>query len=89
MARPPKTGELLTASGTFRADQHAQRAAAPKSDLPIGDPPPSLAPDEVAAWCEFCCNAPTGVLTSGDRWILEAACRLVARGKGAGLLLAE
>jgi hypothetical protein len=64
MPRPRKPVETLQATGAFRPDRHTLRAAAPKSALPIGDPPPSLAP-------------------------AEAACRLVARSRGTGLLPAE
>jgi hypothetical protein len=79
MPRPRKPVEMLTASGAFRPDRHARRAAAPKSELPIGEPPPSLAPAEAACWREFVANCPAEVLTSGDRWALEAACRLMAK----------
>jgi hypothetical protein len=84
---PRKPTELLLASGTFRRDRHARRRAAPKSDRGIGDPPPSLGPDEAAAWVEFVGNAPEGVLTSADRVALEALARLIAKGRRPGGLL--
>jgi len=89
MACPCKPIEVLEASGTFRPHRHAQRQAAPKSTLPIGDPPGHLAPAEASVWREFVANCPEGVLTAGDRWVLEAACRLVAKSRREGLTAAE
>ena len=82
MPRPPKPVELLEQSG---ADRHARRRAAPKSPHPIGDPPACLAPDEAACWREFCRDASAGVLTSADRWALEALARLMAKSRREGL----
>jgi hypothetical protein len=87
--RPTKPTELLQAADTFRPDRHAQRQVAPKSELPIGDPPDHLAPADAAAWREFVANCPTGLLTSGDRWILELAARLVTKSRRDGLASAE
>ena len=84
MPTPRKPLKVLELSGAYRADRHGQRRAAPKSDRPIGDPPACLAPDEAAAWREFVSNAPAGVLTSGDRWALEAVARLMAKGRRPG-----
>jgi phage terminase small subunit len=89
MPRPLKPIELHHASGTYRAHRHAERAAAPKSELPIGEPPGHLAPAEAAAWREFVANCPADVLTSNDRWTLEACCRLMARSRATDLLPAE
>ncbi len=74
-----KPTELLALSGAFEKTPQRRRPIGPKSDKPIGEPPGYLAPDEAAAWREFVRDAPAGVLTGGDRWILEAPCRLVAR----------
>jgi len=89
MPRPRKPVEVLQATGAYRPHRHALRAAAPKSELPIGEPPPSLAPAEAAAWREFVANCPEGVLTAGDRWVLEAACRLMTKSRAEGLLPVE
>jgi hypothetical protein len=74
--------ELLELSGAFDKDPARRRPVGPKSDRPIGDPPPCLGPDEAACWREFCRDAPAGVLTSADRWALEALARLMARAGG-------
>ena len=87
--RRPKPVELLELQGAFRPHRHTARRAAPKSPHPVGDPPGHLAPAEAAAWCEFCGNAPAGVLTRGDRWTLEMAARLMVRSRGEGLTSAE
>ncbi len=84
MPRPRKPLELLELTGGYRPDRHGQRRAAPKSERPIGDPPPHLAPDEREAWREFVADAPAGVLTSGDRLALECLARLVAKGRRPG-----
>ncbi len=89
MPTPRKPTELHELAGTFRADRHGQRRAAPKSDRPIGEPPPSLQADEAACWREFVSDAPAGVLTSGDRWALEALARLHAKSRREGLTGAE
>ncbi len=89
MPTPRKPVELLELSGAFRPDRHGQRRGAPKSDRGIGDPPPSMAEDEAGCWREFVSNAPAGVLTSGDRWALEAVARLYAKSRREGLTGAE
>ncbi len=81
MPQPRKPIELHELAGTFRADRHGQRRAAPKSDRGIGDPPACLGPDEAAAWREFVANAPAGVLTSGDRVALECLAVLIAKAR--------
>ncbi len=85
-----KPTELLELSGAFEKDPQRRRPIGPKSDRPIGDPPPHLAPDEAACWREFCRDAPGGVLTSADRLALEMLARLIAKGRRPeGLLGAE
>jgi hypothetical protein len=87
--RRPKPVELLELQGAFRPHRHAQRQAAPKSSLPISDPPGHLAPAEAAAWREFVANMLAGVLTSGYRWALELTARLHAKSRREGLTAAE
>src|SRR5215212_10210108 len=82
MPRPRKPTELHILQGTFHATKHGRdRPAGPKSDKPIGNPPPCLGPDEAAAWVEFCRDAPAGLLTSADRAALEATVHLIAKGR--------
>ncbi len=89
MPRPRKPLELFELSGAYRPDRQGQRRAAPKSPRPIGEPPACLAADEAACWAEFVSNAPAGVLTSGDRWALEAVARLMAKSRREGLTSVE
>jgi hypothetical protein len=65
------TDEVLELTGAFLKDPTRRRLPGPKSGLPVGGPPEHLAPHEAAAWLEFVANAPAGVLTGGDRWVLE------------------
>ena len=81
--------ELLELSGAFDKDPARRRPVGPKSDKPIGEPPPSMAEDEAAVWREHVRDAPAGVLTGADRWILEMAARLVAKSRREGLTGAE
>ncbi len=76
-----KPAELLALSGPFEKNPQRRRPIGPKSDRPIGDPPPHLAPDEAAARSGFVHCAPAGVLTSADRWALEMVARLVAKSR--------
>jgi hypothetical protein len=84
-----KPTELLELSGAFDEHPNRRRPVGPKSERGIGDPPPSLAPDEAACWHEFIANAPAGVLTSGDRTTLEALARLWAKSRREWLIGSE
>ena len=84
-----KPTELLALSGAFEKNPQRRRPVGPKSPHPIGDPPACLAPDEAAAWREFCRDAPAGVLTSADRLALECLARLIAKSRREGLTAAE
>ena len=79
-----KPTELLALSGAFEKNPQRRRPVGPKSDRPIGEPPDHLAPDEAAAWREFCRDAPAGVLTSADRVALELLARLIAKARRPG-----
>ena len=89
MPPPRKPTGVLELSGAFEKDPKRRRPPSPKSAEPIGDPLARLAPDEAACWREFCRDAPAGMLTSGDRWALEALARLMAKSRREGLTGAE
>jgi hypothetical protein len=89
MARLRKPTEVLKLAVTFLDNPTRRRLPGPTSELPIGGPPEHLAPHEATAWREFVANAPAGVLTGGNRWVLEMACRLIAKSRREGLLAAE
>ena len=89
MARSRKPTEVLELTGAFLDNPARRRLPGPKSPYPIGEPPEHLAADESATWLEFCTHAPAGVLTAGDRWVLEMAARLMAKSRREGLLAAE
>ena len=71
MARLRKPTEVLELAGTFLDNPTRRRLPGPTSELPIGGPPEHVVPHEAAAWREFVANAPAGVLTGGNRWVLE------------------
>lgn len=62
-----QAAELLELHGAFEHNPNRRRPPGPKSAVPIGTLPASLAPAEATAWREFVANAAPGVLTSGDR----------------------
>ncbi len=80
---------MLELSGAFQHDPARRRPVGPESSEPVGDPPAYLAEDEAACWWECCRDAPAGVLTGHDRWVLEMPARLVARSRRQGSALAN
>ncbi len=85
MPRPRKPTEALILTGAFQKNPSRRRAIGPKSDAGLGEPPRHLTQAEADCWREAAANAPPGVLTSGDRWIVEVASRLMAKLRGAGV----
>ena len=77
MARPRKPTAVLELKGAFKKDP--SRGAARKNEpVPvggIGDAPVSLDPSEQGLWVELAFVG--SWLTSGDRLMLEIACRLM------------
>jgi hypothetical protein len=74
-----KPTEVLLLNGAFKHDPKRARPIGPKADAPLGDPPPYFTETERACWLEAVGNAPAGVLTSADRFIVEIAARLIAK----------
>lgn len=79
MPAPRKPTEVLSLTGAFRKNPQRARPVGPKSSRPLGDPPAYMAEDEAACWAEFVANGPAGVLTSGDREVVELIARLMAK----------
>ena len=71
MVRPRNPIELLELTGALADNLVRRRLPDPKSKPPIGNPLEHLPLAESATWCEFGANAPAGVLTAGDRRVLE------------------
>lgn len=79
MPGPRKPTELLQLSGAFKQNPQRAREVGPKSTEPLGDPPATFQAPERAIWYELVGNAPTGVLTSTERPILEVLSLLMLR----------
>lgn len=77
--------ELLELRGTFDHNPKRRRPIGPKSPEGVGEPPACLTETEAVCWREAVGNAPAGVLTSADRWLVEIAARLMARLRSEGL----
>ena len=79
MARPRTPTEVLELTGAFRRNPNRKREVGPKSTMGVGQAPEHLSELERSCWDEAIANAPAGVLTSGDRWLVEVASRLMAK----------
>ena len=80
MPRQRLTPEKAALKGADRKDpaRFADRKAAPKSELPLGDAPKHFNASQKAAWFEFSAYAIPGTLTGADRISLEGASVLLA-----------
>lgn len=78
MARPRKPIEELKLSGAFAKNPNRRRTA-PKSTKTIGTPPRYFTDDEKVCWKEILRDSIPGVLTGADRWLVEAACLVMAK----------
>jgi len=89
MPTPRKPTEVLELSGAFRKDPQRRRPVGPKHESGLGDPPSYLSEAERICWGEIVDNSPPGVLTQGERWIVEIAVMLMAKKRTVGLTAAE
>ena len=72
--------EIHELNGSFiHNPQRRPKSAPPKSLRALGQPPGYLSEDERALWGEIVENAPAGVLTSGDRHVVETLSLLLAK----------
>jgi hypothetical protein len=74
-----KPTEVLIINGAFAHDPSRRREIGPKSDKALGTAPDHLSDAERVVWKEVIKNAPTGVLTSTDRVIVEVVVRLLTK----------
>lgn len=70
--------EVLERRGSFDVHPERRRDVGPKNDRPLGPAPARLKGKQLEAWNELVAAAPAGVLTAGDRAIVELAARLLA-----------
>lgn len=78
MARIPQARELAELKGATRKNPQRYRKQPAKSELPLGEPPEYFKGEELRAWMELEAYAAAGVLTAGERPVLELTCRLMA-----------
>lgn len=80
MGKPRTPNEILEAKGAFSKNPQRRRTA-PKSNLPIGDPPEHLTPRELPIWAEFIGAIPTEILVETDRFALARLCQLECKAR--------
>lgn len=66
-------------NGALKVHPGRYQARGPVDAAPLGDPPVHLSIAAKNAWKEIAASAPEGLLTSGDRFLLEIACVLLCR----------
>lgn len=79
MARIAQPREVAELKGATRHDPQRYKKQPAKSEFPIGQAPDHLSETEKAVWFELETYAAKGVLTGGDRMLLEVTCVLVAQ----------
>lgn len=78
MARISQPRELAELKGATRQNPQRYRKQPAKSAVPLGAPPAYFKGKELQAWKELEAYAAAGVLTAGERPVLEVTCRLMA-----------
>ena len=81
MARHAQPRELAALKGADRKDPQRYRKTPPKSSFDLGNAPDELSETQKAAWFELQSYAPDGVLTGGDRHMMELASKLLAESR--------
>jgi hypothetical protein len=67
---------VLELTGAFRKNPQRKRTE-PVPAGPLGDPPKHFTAEQVRVWHELAAVSPPGVLTAGDRWLVEIAAVLM------------
>lgn len=80
MPKPRIPTEILEARGAFKTNpaRGLAREGEPKPTSDIGDPPARLTGDVLTAWNDICRDSHPGVLSAGDRTVVEVAAVLLA-----------
>jgi phage terminase small subunit len=84
MARPRTPSAKLELNGSFDKDAKRRRVD-PVASGPLGKAPIHFDKSERDVWDELKKIALPGVLTNADRWLVELACRLMARQRKEGI----
>lgn len=78
MARIPQPREVAELKGSDRKNPQRYRKQPAKSGYELGLPPDYMEGDAKAVWFELDTYAAAGVLTGGDRLVLEVTATLIA-----------
>jgi hypothetical protein len=71
--------EILELNGSFKKDPNRRpKGTRPTTTTPLGHPPAYFTKEEVACWRELGVMF-VQLLCQSDRWIVEAACLLMAK----------
>jgi len=77
MGRPKTPISKAILTGARDRNPQRYRGEAPKSDYPVGNPPDSMPRDVKMIWPEILEQCADGVMTAGERIMLELACYLI------------
>ena len=78
MGRTAQPREVAELKGSTKQNPQRYRREPAKSEYLLGQPPDYMAEDAKAVWFELETYAAKGVLTGGDRLVLEVTSTLVA-----------
>jgi hypothetical protein len=78
MARHAQPREVAELKGATRHDPQRYTMEPVKSEFELGQAPQHLSPAAQAAWFELSTYAPKGVLTGGERLLIEVTANLIA-----------
>jgi phage terminase small subunit len=79
MARHAQAREIAELKGATRHDPQRYRKEPPKSEFVLGEAPSHLDVGAKAVWFELETYAAKGVLTGGDRMVMETLCVLFSQ----------
>ncbi|MDQ3169460.1 MAG: hypothetical protein M3Q55_04875 [Acidobacteriota bacterium] len=83
MARHAQPREVAALKGAAKVHPERYRKEPPKSAHDLGDAPAHLSAAAQAVWFELAEYSPRGVMTGGDRMLMETLCVLVAEFRSA------
>jgi hypothetical protein len=84
MGRTRTPTVVLERAGSFRRHPERRRVDPPSGGT-LGLPPAAMTDDEKACWAELAAIAPVGVLSKGDRFIVEVIVKLMVEHRTEGL----
>lgn len=84
MARHSQPAELAVIKGADKRNPQRYRGEVPKTERGLGDPPDYFNAAQVACWDEIVANSLPGVVTGGDKFVLEQAAKLLEQSRREG-----